>query len=90
MMQIEARMDSSDSMWLALRFALWPDVSEAEHLSGMAAAFAHDHYIRLALNAHGSAVGFVEASKRVDYVNGTSSSPRPFSTAYVAPRFRFR
>jgi aminoglycoside 6'-N-acetyltransferase I len=87
-MQIEPPMSSSDSAWLALRLALWPD-SKAEHLSGMADALARRHYVRLAFNADGSAVGFVEASKRVDYVNGTSSSPVAFLEGiYVAPGSR--
>jgi aminoglycoside 6'-N-acetyltransferase I len=91
-MQIEPPTGSSDSAWLALRSALWPHVPEAEHLSGMADALARRHYVRLALNAaDGSVLGFVEASKRVDYVNGTSSSPVAFLEGiYVAPGFRRR
>jgi aminoglycoside 6'-N-acetyltransferase I len=82
-------MGSTDGAWLALRLALWPDASKAEHLSGMADALARRHYVRLALNADNSAVGFVEASKRVDYVNGTSSSPVAFLEGiYVAPESR--
>jgi len=89
MMQIAPPTGSSDNAWLALRLALWPNDSEAEHLSGMADALARRHYVRLALNADGLAVGFVEASKRVDYVNGTSSSPVAFLEGiYVAPGFR--
>ncbi len=88
-MQIAAPQGSGDSAWLALRLALWPDVSEAEHLSGMVDALARGHYVRLAVTARGSAVGFVEASKRVDYVNGTSSSPVAFLEGlYVAPESR--
>jgi aminoglycoside 6'-N-acetyltransferase I len=56
---------------------LWPDASAAEHLLGMADALARGHYVRLAVTANG-AVGFIEASKRVDYVNGTNSSPVAF------------
>jgi aminoglycoside 6'-N-acetyltransferase I len=82
-------MGSTDSAWLALRLALWPDASKAEHFCGMADALARRHYVRLALNADDSAVGFVEASKRVDYVNGTSSSPVAFLEGiYVAPESR--
>lgn len=45
--------------------------------------------MRLALTASGSAVGFVEASKRVDYLNGTSSSPVVFLEGlYVEPTSR--
>jgi len=88
-MQIVAPQGGGDSAWLALRLALWPDVSEAEHLSEMVEALARGHYVRLAVTASGSAVGFVEASKRVDYVNGTRSSPVAFLEGlYVAPKSR--
>ena len=85
-MQITAPQGTSDSAWLALRAALWPDASEAEQLSGMADAIASAHYVRLAMAANGSAVGLVEASKRNDYVNGTSTSPVGFLEGlYVVP-----
>ena len=88
-MQLRAPQGSSDNAWLALRSALWPDVSEAEHLSGMADALARGHYVRLAVTPRGSAVGLVEASKRADYVNGTSSSPVAFLEGlYVVPASR--
>jgi aminoglycoside 6'-N-acetyltransferase I len=88
-MKIAPPTGSSDSAWLALRLALWSDASEAEHLFAMADALKRHHYVRLALNADGSAMGFVEASKRMDYVNGTSSSPVAFLEGiYVAPGFR--
>ena len=77
-MQLTAPQGSADGAWLALRLALWPDVAETEQLSGMADAIARGHYVRLAVTASGTAVGFVEASKRVDYVNGTCSSPVAF------------
>jgi aminoglycoside 6'-N-acetyltransferase I len=84
-MQLTAPQGSGDGAWLALRSALWSGMSEAEQLSGMADALARGHYVRLAVTASGSAVGFVEASKRVDYVNGTSSSPVAFLEGlYVA------
>ena len=80
---------STDSAWLALRLALWPEASEAEHLSQMAEAIARGQYVRLAMAADGSALGFVEASKRSDYVNGTSSSPVAFLEGlYVVPGVR--
>jgi aminoglycoside 6'-N-acetyltransferase I len=77
-MQLAAPQGSADRAWLVLRLALWPDEAEAEHLSGTADTLARGHYVRLAVTASGSTVGFVEASKRVDYVNGTSSSPVAF------------
>jgi aminoglycoside 6'-N-acetyltransferase I len=88
-MQITPPTGTTDSAWLALRLALWPDASEAEHLSGMADAIARGHYVRLAVADDGPALGFVEASKRVDYVNGTSSSPVAFLEGlYVVPGVR--
>jgi aminoglycoside 6'-N-acetyltransferase I len=76
--QLTAPQGSADRTWLALRLALWPDASEAEHLSGMADTLARGHYVRLAVTESGTVVGFVEAAKRVDYVNGTNSSPVAF------------
>ena len=88
-MQITPPRGSADGAWLALRSALWPEASEAEHFSGMADAVARCHYVRLALATGGSALGFIEASKRVDYVNGTSSSPVAFVEGlYVVPDAR--
>jgi aminoglycoside 6'-N-acetyltransferase I len=57
----------------------------------MADTVARGHYVRLALTSAGAAVGFVEASKRSDYVNGTASSPVAFLEGlYVAPAARRR
>src|SRR5215470_10351245 len=87
-MQIEAP-GATDQRWLALRSRLWPDGSEAEHLRYMADAIARGHFVRLAIAANGSAIGFVEASQRVDYVNGTNSSPVAFLEGlYVEPASR--
>jgi aminoglycoside 6'-N-acetyltransferase I len=78
-----------DQRWLAMRLRLWPDDSEAEHLRYMADAFARGYFVRLAIAVSGAAMGFVEASKRVDYVNGTNSSPVAFLEGlYVEPASR--
>lgn len=88
-MQLTAPSGGGDRAWLALRLALWPDASETEHLGGMADAIARGHYVRLAVASDGSALGFVEASKRTDYVNGTSTSPVAFLEGlYVVPGAR--
>jgi aminoglycoside 6'-N-acetyltransferase I len=80
-----------DRRWLALRLRLWPQASEAEQLREMADAIAHGHFVRIAIGHDGSAVCFVEASKRADYVNGTSSSPVAFLEGlYVEPASRHR
>jgi aminoglycoside 6'-N-acetyltransferase I len=87
-MQIEAPT-VGDRRWLALRLRLWPQGSEAEYLREMADVLARGHFVRLATDEKGSAVGFVEASKRVDYVNGASSSPVAFLEGlYVEPASR--
>ena len=88
-MQITAPQGSADPAWLALRVALWPDGSETEHLAAMADTLARGHYVRLAVEDSGAAVGFVEASRRVDFVNGTGTSPVAFLEGlYVVPGSR--
>jgi aminoglycoside 6'-N-acetyltransferase I len=87
--QLTVPEGSGDRAWMELRSALWPGESAAEQAAGMADARARGHYVRLAVSSSGSAVGFVEASKRVDYVNGTSSSPVAFLDGlYVVPGSR--
>jgi len=55
----------------------------------MADALARGHFVRVAVDASGATAGFVEASKRNDYVNGTSSSPVAFLEGlYVEPAAR--
>jgi aminoglycoside 6'-N-acetyltransferase I len=78
-----------DPRWLAMRLRLWPHDSQAEYLREMADILARGHFVRLAVDAEGSALGFVEASKRTDYVNGTSTSPVAFLEGlYVEPHAR--
>lgn len=77
--------------WLDFRQALWPDCPRDEHLAEMQSALAlPDKYAQfLACGADGRAAGFVEASLRTDYVNGTDSSPVAFLEGiYVAPSYR--
>jgi aminoglycoside 6'-N-acetyltransferase I len=88
-LKLSAPQDSRDSQWLAMRLALWPEASSADHLLGMADAVACNHFVRLARDVSGLAWGFVGASKRVDYVNGTDTSPVAFLEGiYVVPEFR--
>jgi aminoglycoside 6'-N-acetyltransferase I len=80
---------SDDRDWLAMRLRLWPEATATEHARDMADVVARNHYVRVAVDANGAAAGFVEASKRVDYVNGTSSSPVAFLEGlYVEPAAR--
>ena len=88
-MKIIDPANATDPNWLSLRSSLWPDGTEAEHLRYMADALDRGHCVRVALARDGSAVGFVEASRRVDYVNGTSTSPVAFLEGlYVTPSAR--
>lgn len=86
---IEAPAGAGDSRWLTLRFQLWPQSSETEHRRETAEEWARGLFVRLAISADHRAVGLVEASKRRDYVNGTSSSPVAFVEGlYVEPAAR--
>ncbi len=79
--------------WLPLRAALWPDDSETEHLAEMADFLSQPvRFVQFVAYAEGhEPVGFVEASVRSDYVNGTSSSPVAFLEGlYVVPAHRRR
>jgi len=88
-MKIAPPATADDANWLSMRDRLWPDGTESEHLADMADALRRGHRVRLALAADDTAIGFVEASKRVDYVNGTSSSPVVFLEGlYVEPAAR--
>jgi len=69
---------NNDSSWLSLRRSLWSETSEQEHLREMSDALARGHCILLAVDERDLAIGFVEASKRNDYVNGTAGSPVGF------------
>jgi aminoglycoside 6'-N-acetyltransferase I len=77
--------------WLTLRQALWPHCTREEHLSEMSLFCASpERYAQfVAYSRPGHAVGFVEASVRTDYVNGTDSSPVAFLEGiYVVPEAR--
>jgi aminoglycoside 6'-N-acetyltransferase I len=87
------RLSVDHAGWLELRRALWPEGSAGEHCDEMAAICASpDRFVQfVAREASGETMGFVEASLRSDYVNGTDSSPVAFLEGiYVAPQFRGR
>lgn len=77
---IEVCSDSTRADWLALRQALWPDTSAAEHLAEMKVCCDDpERYAQfLAVHEKAGAIGFAEASLRRDYVNGTDSTPVGF------------
>lgn len=79
--------------WLALRKALWPHCSDAEHLGEMAEFLAQPERSAqfIAYAEERQPIGLVEAALRYDYVNGTESSPIAFlEDIYVAPTHRCR
>jgi aminoglycoside 6'-N-acetyltransferase I len=88
-MRIVTPVGAADRDWLALRARLWPEASEAFQLRGMAESLARGYQVLIAKTESGKAVGFAEAAVRVDYVNGTDSSPVAFLEGlYVAPGSR--
>ncbi|MFJ4391072.1 aminoglycoside 6'-N-acetyltransferase [Pseudomonas soli] len=76
--------------WLPLRVALWPDSSSKNAHDKRVILSAPERYVVLLfVDEHGNALGFAEASIRVDYVNGTNSSPVAFLEGlYVRPASR--
>ncbi|TFF39421.1 aminoglycoside 6'-N-acetyltransferase [Pseudomonas sp. RIT623] len=76
--------------WLPLRVALWPDSSSKnEHDKRVILSAPERYVVLLFVDEHGDALGFAEASIRVDYVNGTNSSPVAFLEGlYVHPASR--
>lgn len=90
---IEACASVDHRGWLALRRALWPEGGDDLHRAEMAAFLADPaRYAQfVAVDGQGEPAGFVEASIRHDYVNGTSGSPVAFLEGlYVAPSHRRR
>jgi aminoglycoside 6'-N-acetyltransferase I len=81
--------------WMAMRSALWPEMTEEDNLTetgkletGKLDAEAKA-FVRIALNTEGKPVGFAEATLRTDYVNGCETSPVAFLEGiYVEPRAR--
>ncbi|HYM47624.1 MAG TPA: aminoglycoside 6'-N-acetyltransferase [Burkholderiaceae bacterium] len=87
--RIEAPGGADDRRWLALRMRLWPHASEAQHLTEMGDVLGRGQCVFLAFAQADFAIGFAEASRRTDYVNGTESSPVGFLEGlYVEPSFR--
>jgi aminoglycoside 6'-N-acetyltransferase I len=77
--------------WLALREQLWPRCTRSEHLAEMSRFLASpEGFVQFVeYDQLGNALGFVEASLRYDYVNGTNSSPVVFLEGiYVAAQAR--
>jgi len=79
--------------WLELRLALWPDATADDHRGYMAMELAQpDRFLQLMIyDELRQPIGFIEGSIRIDYVNGTESSPVGFvEGVYVVPSWRRR
>jgi len=79
-MVIEQGTAIATEEWLLLRHLLWPEVPEEEHRRNIADILSRSqtHIAFLARSENGAAIGFAEASVRVDYVNGCDTSPVAF------------
>lgn len=79
--------------WLDLRLALWADATAEDHRGYMAISLAQpERFLQLMMyDGNRAPVGFIEASIRTDYVNGTESSPVGFvEGVFVVPAWRRR
>jgi aminoglycoside 6'-N-acetyltransferase I len=88
---IEQCASIEQSGWLPLRQALWSHCDAKQHISEMARAISEPtRFVAfIAYEKPNEPVGFVEASVRSDYVNGTESSPVAFLEGiYVVPNSR--
>ncbi|MDB6141824.1 MAG: aminoglycoside N(6)-acetyltransferase, partial [Pseudomonas sp.] len=76
--------------WLPLRVALWPDCAPDNDDDKRTLLSAPERYLVLIfVDENDNALGFAEASIRMDYVNGTSSSSVGFLEGlYVRPASR--
>lgn len=92
-METFALTSPEDRDWLQMRVALWPDTSRREHKQEMASFLAEPgRFCQFVCKTNeGQALGFVEASIRTDYVNGTNHTPVAFLEGlYVKPSARRR
>lgn len=74
------RLTAADfDAWIALRMQLWPEHSLDElRRDGDALLARGDRAVAFAAKSEGALVGFAEATLRVDFVNGSSTSPVTF------------
>jgi aminoglycoside 6'-N-acetyltransferase I len=88
---IQSCVSTKQRGWLKLRQALWTDVPAKEHLEEMSELLANpQHHVQFVVyDESKQALGFVEASIRTEYVNGTNTSPVAFLEGiYVLPTAR--
>jgi aminoglycoside 6'-N-acetyltransferase I len=83
--RIEAPTPLTRPAWMAMRSALWPEMTEEDNLRETA-KLGEEGFVRIALNTEGKPAGFAEATLRTDYVNGCETSPVAFLEGiYVEP-----
>ena len=77
---IEACVAVQQPGWLMLRRTLWPGYPDADHVAEMTRLLAEPSRFAqfIAYGDGRAALGFIEASVRSDYVNGTEGSPVGF------------
>lgn len=76
---VEPLTTADSDAWMALRMQLWPHQSldELRHDRDMLLARG-DGAVAFVAKSGGALVGFAEATVRVDFVNGSSTSPVTF------------
>ncbi|NHB95316.1 aminoglycoside 6'-N-acetyltransferase [Photorhabdus stackebrandtii] len=76
--------------WLYLRNTLWPATSEEKHRDEMNSILDSDSKAAFLIQSDtNDFYGFAEASLRLEYVNGCSSSPVAYLEGiYIAPELR--
>lgn len=76
--------------WVALRAQLWPDHPIEEHRRDADELLGRGERATVFVaKASDVLIGFAEATLRIDYVNGTSTSPVTFLEGlYVLPQYR--
>jgi aminoglycoside 6'-N-acetyltransferase I len=92
-MKVERVTEAASEAWAELRAALWPHADRAELRREAAALLAKKPAAAAFLlrDEAGKAVAFAEATVRLDYVNGCSTSPVGFLEGiYVLPEWRRR
>ncbi|TCS43277.1 aminoglycoside 6'-N-acetyltransferase [Reinekea marinisedimentorum] len=88
---IEFCSTETQNEWLKLRSELWSDDTEEDLQLDIDDMLAEpDHFVQALFRlSDGEVAGFVEASVRSDYVNGTSTTPVVFLEGiYVIPKHR--
>jgi aminoglycoside 6'-N-acetyltransferase I len=92
MMTVERATPATIGDWATMRAALWPDAARPDLEREASALLARTPAaVAFLVSADATMIGFAEATVRVDYVNGCSTSPVAFLEGlYVRPDWRRR